>query len=237
MKNELPQVLALFPGVRSRLSGSSQQQVDIQKDLVRGGLFALFLIYALMAIPLKSYSQPLIIMSVIPFGTIGALAGHWILGIPVSMFSYFGIIALSGVVVNDSLILVDYINKERDEGIPLKKAVIDAARFRFRPILLTSLTTFAGLTPMLLETEMQAQFLIPMAVSLSFGILFATIITLILVPCVYLMLNDVKKMIFAAESSAWDRHPQDVGRQPVSDSSSSDDKEVAASLPDEGASA
>jgi multidrug efflux pump subunit AcrB len=156
-------------------------------------MLALFLIYALMAIPLRSYSQPLIIMSVIPFGIIGALFGHWLLGIPVSMMSYFGIIALAGVVVNDSLILVDFINKERAEGVPLSQAVLDGARIRFRPILLTSLTTFLGLAPItIFERSLQAQIVIPMAASLSFGIVFATVITLILIPSLYLILDDFK---------------------------------------------
>jgi multidrug efflux pump subunit AcrB len=194
MNQELPQVLANFPGVRSKLSGSSQQQVDIQKDLVRGGLLAVFLIYALMAIPLRSYAQPLIIMSVIPFGTIGALAGHLILDIPVSMTSYFGIIALAGVVVNDSLILVDFVNRERDAGTPLDKAVAIAARSRFRAILLTSLTTFLGLAPIaIFETSLQAQQVVPMAASLAFGILFATVITLLLIPSLYLIQDDFNK--------------------------------------------
>jgi multidrug efflux pump subunit AcrB len=143
-----------------------------------------------MAIPLRSYSQPLIIMSVIPFGTIGALVGHWILGIEVSMMSFFGIIALSGVVVNDSLILVDFVNRERTLGVPLIQAVNDAARKRFRAILLTSLTTFFGLIPIVLETSLQARIVIPMAASLAFGILFATIITLFLIPSLYLILDD-----------------------------------------------
>ena len=194
MNKELPQVLAHFPGVRSKLSGASQQQVEIQQDLVRGGLLAVFLIYALMAIPLKSYAQPLIIMSVIPFGTIGALIGHLILGIPVSMTSYFGIIALSGVVVNDSLILVDFVNRGRDAGVPLDEAVKDAARSRFRAILLTSLTTFLGLAPIaIFETSLQAQIVVPMAASLAFGILFATVITLFLIPTLYLILDDFKQ--------------------------------------------
>lgn len=194
MNKELPQVLAHFPGVRSKLSGASQQQVEIQQDLVRGGLLAVFLIYALMAIPLKSYAQPLIIMSVIPFGTIGALLGHLILGIPVSMTSYFGIIALSGVVVNDSLILVDFVNRERDAGVPLEQGVKNAAKSRFRAILLTSLTTFLGLAPIaIFETSLQAQLVVPMAASLAFGILFATVITLFLIPTLYLMLDDFKQ--------------------------------------------
>ena len=191
LRSELPEVLAQFPGVRSRLSGSSQAAQEVQGDLLAGAALALFLIYALMAIPLRSYAQPLLIMSVIPFGTIGALVGHWVLGIPISLLSYFGIIALSGVVVNDSLILVDYINKERERGIALAEAVVDAARVRFRPILLTSLTTFLGLAPItIFEKSTQAQLVVPMAASLAFGIVFATVITLILIPCLYLILDD-----------------------------------------------
>lgn len=192
MRSELPEVLAQFPGVRSRLSGSSQAQGEVQADLLAGAALALFLIYALMAIPLRSYAQPLLIMSVIPFGTIGALVGHWLLGIPISLLSYFGIIALSGVVVNDSLILVDYINKEKARGVPLSQAVVDGARVRFRPILLTSLTTFLGLAPItIFEKSTQAQLVVPMAASLAFGIVFATVITLILIPSLYLILDDL----------------------------------------------
>lgn len=194
LKKELPQVLAHFPGVRSRLSGNSLQAVEVQRDLIKGALLAVFLIYALMAIPLKSYSQPLIIMSVIPFGIIGALIGHLILGIPVSMVSYFGIIALAGVVVNDSLILVDFINREREAGMPLFQAVQDATKSRFRAILLTSLTTFLGLAPIaIFEKSLQAQLVVPMAASLAFGILFATVITLFLIPALYLILDDFKQ--------------------------------------------
>ena len=194
MSKELPQVLAAHPGVRSRLSGASQQAREAQGELARGAMFSLFMIFALIAIPLRSYSQPLIIMSVIPFGFIGAMIGHWVLGIPVSMTSFFGVIALSGVVVNDSLILVDFVNKERKVGVPLAQAVIDGARVRFRPILLTSLTTFLGLAPItLFETSLQAQLVIPMAASLAFGILFATVITLVLVPALYLVLDDFKQ--------------------------------------------
>jgi multidrug efflux pump subunit AcrB len=194
MNKELPEVLANYPGVRSRLSGVSLQQVEVQRDLLRGGVLAIFLIYALMAIPLKSYAQPLIIMSVIPFGIIGALIGHLILGIPVSMTSYFGIIALSGVVVNDSLILVDFVNREREADVPLNEAVGRAAKTRFRAILLTSLTTFLGLAPIaIFETSLQAQLVVPMAASLAFGILFATVITLFLIPVLYLLLDDFGK--------------------------------------------
>jgi multidrug efflux pump subunit AcrB len=147
-----------------------------------------------MAIPLKSYIQPLIVMAVIPFGFVGAVIGHIFMGMELSIMSLCGIIALSGAVVNDSLVLVDYVNRHRAEDCGLVDAVWHAGAARFRPILLTSLTTFAGLMPMLLETDMQARFLIPMAVSLGFGILFATTITLILVPSVYLMLEDIRRV-------------------------------------------
>jgi multidrug efflux pump subunit AcrB len=200
IEKELPEVLAQYPGVRHRLSGASQAQQEVQQDLVKGAFFAVFLIYALMAIPLRSYTQPIIIMSVIPFGTIGAFVGHWILGIEVSMMSFFGIIALAGVVVNDSLILVDFVNRERRLGVPLVQAVTDAASKRFRAILLTSLTTFFGLVPIVLETSLQAQIVIPMAASLAFGILFATVITLFLIPSLYLILEDLGRWWRAAWS-------------------------------------
>ena len=156
-----------------------------------GFALALFAIYALLAIPTKSYLQPLIIMGVIPFGVIGAIFGHWVMGHPMSMMSLMGVIALSGVVVNDSLILVNYINNKVRAGSDLESAVLAGGTRRFRPILLTSLTTFFGLAPMLMETSVQAQEIIPMAVSLAFGIIFATVITLLLVPCLYLILADL----------------------------------------------
>jgi multidrug efflux pump subunit AcrB len=212
---ELPEVLQQFPGVRHRLSGSSLALQEVQHDLILGAVFALFLIYALMAIPLKSYAQPLIIMSVIPFGAIGALAGHWIIGIEVSMMSFFGIIALAGVVVNDSLILVDFINRERAIGIPLIQAVMDAAGKRFRAIVLTSLTTFFGLVPIVLEPSLQARIVIPMAVSLAFGILFATVITLFLIPSLYLILDDLRKWLLAAWEHLRSRPSQRLEHHPV----------------------
>jgi multidrug efflux pump subunit AcrB len=157
-------------------------------------IMAMFLIYALLAIPLKSYVQPLIIMSVIPFGIIGAVFGHWITGINFSLMSAFGVIALAGVVVNDSLVLTDFINRaRREDGMSVEEAVVQSGVQRFRPVLLTSLTTFFGLVPILLERSLQAQFIIPMATSLAFGILFATVITLFLIPILYLMLFNVRE--------------------------------------------
>ena len=138
--------------------------------------------YILLAIPFRSYIQPLVVMSAIPFGIIGAIIGHLLLGMNFTILSTIGIVALSGVVVNDSLVLVDFINRYHRKGYSIQDAAIESGQARFRPILLTSITTFVGLTPLLLEKSLQAQFLIPMAVSLGFGVLFSTFITLILVP-------------------------------------------------------
>ena len=153
-------------------------------------IVAMFLIYALIAIPLHSYAQPLVIMSVIPFGAIGAVIGHILMGRALSMFSMFGLIALSGVVVNDSLIMVDFINKARAQGVALRQAVIESGTARFRAIILTSFTTAAGLLPIMLESSPQAQAVIPTAISIGFGIIFATVITLFLIPALYLLQED-----------------------------------------------
>lgn len=181
-----------FPGVRLELSGASLEEAELVKRMIFTAMLALFGIYALMAIPLKSYLQPLIIMGVIPFGMIGALIGHFLVGIPFSALSVYGIIALAGVVVNDSIILVDFINKSIEQGKDVFSAVVEAGTERFRAIMLTSLTTFFGLLPILIEDSLSAQFVTPMAVSLGFGIMFATVITLILIPCLYLVLAEFK---------------------------------------------
>jgi multidrug efflux pump subunit AcrB len=178
--------------VNYRTDGGTAEQQSIVQDMARGMVLAIFGIYALLAVPLKSYTQPLIIMGVIPFGVIGAVFGHWLIGIPLNFLSILGIIALSGVVVNDSIVVVDFVNQARKEGVPMLDAVLNAGAQRFRAIMLTSLTTFFGLVPILLETSMQAQFLIPMATSLAFGIVFATVITLFLIPSLYIMLEDFK---------------------------------------------
>ncbi|MFW8589534.1 efflux RND transporter permease subunit [Glaciecola sp. 2405UD65-10] len=192
VKNVIPEMLERYPNVVFKLQGNSREQAEAMVSLAQGFLFALLAIYALMAIPLKSYSQPIIIMSVIPFGLVGAIIGHLILGHAVSVLSICGIIALSGVVVNDSLIMVDFVNRARKEGYSLMDAVLSAGTQRFRAIILTSLTTFMGLLPIVFEKSLQAQIVIPMAISLAFGILFATVITLLLVPSLYLILDDFK---------------------------------------------
>jgi len=181
-----------YPAVKVQFSGESEEMGTLMKSLGIGFVVALFGIYALLAVPLRSYAQPFIIMGVIPFGIIGAVVGHIVLDLSFSMMSFFGVIALSGVVVNDSLIMVDFINSALARGERLLDAVVDSGCLRFRAILLTSLTTFFGLLPMLLEESLQAQFVIPMAVSLGFGIIFATVITLILIPCMYMVLEDAR---------------------------------------------
>lgn len=181
-----------YAGVTWSKSGSQKDQEEMVSAMIRGFILALIGIYALMAIPFKSYSQPLMVMSAIPFGLIGAVLGHMLLGLDISLLSLSGMIAVAGVVVNDNLVLVDYINRQREAGVELTRAIRDAGAARFRPIVLTSLTTFAGLTPLMLERSVQAQFLIPMAVSLAFGVMFATVVSLLLVPASYYILEDVK---------------------------------------------
>ncbi len=184
-----------YPTISISQSGEAEQRAKSMKSLIKGFVFSIILIYILIAIPLKSYVKPLIIMSVIPFGIIGALLGHYLMGIPVSILSVFGILALSGVVVNDSLVLVCRVDDLKAEGASMLDACRRAGADRFRAILLTSLTTFFGLAPLLLETEVQAQFLKPMAASLAFGILFATIITLFLLPMLMLIAKDIKNQL------------------------------------------
>jgi multidrug efflux pump subunit AcrB len=193
-RDVLPRLLADYRGLTYSLEGEQQQQRETLAGLKQSFLLALFLIYALLAVPFGSYLQPAIVMSAVPFGIIGAVAGHVLMGFNLTVLSMFGIVALTGVVVNDSLVLVDFINRSYRAGTPLKTAIREAGEKRFRPILLTSLTTFAGLTPLLLEKSLQAQFLIPMATSLAFGVLFATVIILILVPVAYFILEDVKAL-------------------------------------------
>lgn len=193
LKVFLDQLVAQYPGVTHSLEGEAKEQRESFGSLGWALLFVFFIIYALLAIPFKSYIQPLIVMSVIPFGLIGSVIGHWIMSMELTIMSLLGMLALIGVVVNDSLVLVDYINKQRAKGGELMNAVLTAGAARFRPVMLTSITTFFGLMPLLFEQQTQAQFLIPMAVSLGFGIVFATLITLILVPVNYLLVEKVQR--------------------------------------------
>ncbi len=186
----LPGLLERFPEIEYTLEGEQREQSDTLGAMRRGGMLALLAIYALLAIPLRSYTQPLLIMLAIPFGLIGAIVGHILLGTILSMSSLMGMVALAGVVVNDSLVLVSYINQQRADGVAAIEAIRDAGAARFRPILLTSLTTFAGLLPIITHTGFAAALLRPMAISLAFGVLFGTIVTLIAVPAAYAILED-----------------------------------------------
>jgi len=185
----LPQLRADFPGITWTFEGSQAEMRESTATLYGGFGLALVVIYSLLAVAFGSYLQPLIVLSAIPFGVVGAVIGHMALGFDLSLISLMGMIALSGVVVNDSLIMIDYANRRR-KAEPAFNAIHEAGIRRFRPILLTTLTTFCGLTPVILETSRQAAYLIPMAVSLGFGIVFATAIILVIVPCLYMVLED-----------------------------------------------
>jgi multidrug efflux pump subunit AcrB len=193
--NFIPELLRKFPKVQSELSGSIQEEMDGLNSQIRDGAISFLIVFSLLAIPLKSYSQAAMIMVVIPFGVIGSVFGHFILDMDLSALSLMGILAASGVVVNDSLVMVDYVNNARKSGVKLKDAVIHAGTKRFRAIMLTSITTFIGLVPIIFfEVSAQAQIVIPMAISLAFGVLFATIVTLVLIPSLYLIIEDIKKI-------------------------------------------
>ena len=194
-KEILPGLQERFPGLAFSFGGKQKDRKESMLALTRGMATALLLLYVLLAVVFRSYVQPAIIMTAIPFGIVGAVMGHLIMGYSLSLVSFFGIVALSGVVVNDSLVLIDLANRKRSLGQNGYAAMVNATVSRFRPILLTTLTTFFGLMPMIFETSRQARFLIPMAISLGFGILFATAITLVLVPSLYLILQDVGGLV------------------------------------------
>jgi len=202
----LPEVLAKYPSIVYTFQGMQEAQQESLAGLQIGFSIGLLGIFALLAIPLRSYIQPLIIMTAIPFGLVGAVWGHLLMGVSISVMSMFGLVALSGVVVNDSLIMVTFINQKRQQATDLSTAVRQAGVARFRAILLTSLTTFFGLLPLMLQGGFEAAFLLPMAISLGFGVLFATLITLIIVPTTYMLLEDMKQTlrnIFSLNESAF----------------------------------
>ena len=195
----LPELARAYPGLAYGYQGRQADMKESMQSLVGGFALAMLAIYFLLAIPFRSYSQPLIVMIAIPFGIVGAILGHLLMGYNLSLMSMMGIVALSGVVVNDSLVLIDFANRQQRDGASPAEAIRIAGLRRFRHIVLTTLTTFGGLAPMIFETSRQARFMIPMALSLGFGILFATVITLILVPCLYLLIEDMHQ---------WVRHGQ-----------------------------
>ena len=188
----LPALAADHPGLVYSFEGQRRDQEEMMKSLVKGTLIVLLLIYALLAVTFRSYVQPSLIMLSIPFGIGGAVVAHFFLGMNLTMLSMIGMMALTGVVVNDSIVIIDFVNEARRQGMPLREAILHAGPVRFRPILLTSSTTFLGLVPILSEKSLQAQFLIPMCVSLAYGVLFATTVTLFIVPAAYLAIEDVK---------------------------------------------
>jgi multidrug efflux pump subunit AcrB len=196
----IQEILKDYPRVTYSLEGAQREQSEAAGSLVPMFGVALFVIFALLAIPLRSYSQPLIIMSVIPFAFVGAIWGHQImktfdLVAGLAMMSVMGFIAASGVVVNSSLVLVHNVNRRIGSGMDMKEAVLEAAVSRCRPIVLTSMTTFVGLMPLMFNRSVQAQFLVPMATSLAFGVLFATLVTLLVVPSAYMVLEDLKSLV------------------------------------------
>jgi multidrug efflux pump subunit AcrB len=195
---ELKQLSADYPGLSYSREGRSGDMAESMANLSKAMFFVLLLIFAILAIPFKSFTQPLVVMSAIPFGLVGAVIGHMIMGYHISMISLMGFVALAGVVVNDSLVMIDFINRSRAEGKSMREAVMVSGKRRFRPIILTSLTTFFGLMPMIMETSLQARFLIPMAIGLGFGVLFATGITLLLIPSLYLIHEDIMRLFSGA---------------------------------------
>jgi multidrug efflux pump subunit AcrB len=197
----LPELQNKYPGLTYSFEGRQADRRESIQSLMRGLLVALVVIFAMLAVPLNSYIQPVIIMMAIPFGIVGAVLGHLIMGYSLSVLSMFGVVALSGVVVNDSLVLIDFANRKERTGMNRRDAIHQAGIHRFRPIILTTLTTFGGLSPMIFETSRQARFLIPMALSLGYGILFATMITLVLVPSLYLIVEDIRQLIRMRSSS------------------------------------
>ncbi|MBL4866321.1 MAG: efflux RND transporter permease subunit [Pseudomonadales bacterium] len=203
MQEKVEELLVQYPNIEYSLEGEVREQRESFQSLTWGFIAVLFIMYGLLAIPFGSYSQPIIIMSIIPFGAAGAVIGHWIMGMDLTIMSMMGMLALTGVVVNDSLVLVDFINKQLIAGHLLVDAIRIAGVARFRPVLLTSLTTFVGLMPLIFEESTQAQFLIPMAVSLGFGVMIATGVTLILVPVNYLILEDIKRGVRKGVGLIW----------------------------------
>ncbi len=205
-RDSLPALMDRYIGLEYSFEGANRDEAESSSAIGRGFVLALIGIFVLLAMAFRSYLQPVIVMSAIPFGMVGAIVGHLLLGYKMSFVSLFGIVALSGVVVNDSLVLIDAANRYHREGMSKRDAIIRAGQRRFRPIVLTSLTTFLGLAPMILETSLQARFIIPMAISLGFGILFATVIILLLVPAVFLVIEDLRDWL--ADRFGGAEHPE-----------------------------
>jgi multidrug efflux pump subunit AcrB len=199
--NFLPEIEERFPGLKIGVSGNAESEERFMGELVSLFAIALFVMYALIAVAFRSYWLPLLVMTAIPFGFMGAVYGHWLFGVSMAMFSYFGIGAAAGVVVNDNLVLVDYIERLRKEGKQAADAVVTAGVARFRPILLTSVTTFVGLMPIMAERSTDAQFLKPAVLSLAFGVLFALFVSLLMVPALYCVGDDINALLTRLKAS------------------------------------
>ena len=194
-KGELATILNQYQDINFELGGEPKEQAEQLEDIAYKFAIAIFAIYVLLSIPLKSYFKPLIVLAAIPYGMVGAILGHLLFGVNLAVLSLLGVVALSGVVVNDSLLLVVFINRKMEEGFAVKDAIVDSVRTRFRPVVLTSITTFLGIMPLLFNQSTQVLFLKPMAISLGVGILFATTIILLLVPISYIIINDFIKLV------------------------------------------
>lgn len=194
LQADLENVGALFPGVSLAFGGERERMQEARSSLIASFLTACLVIYGILALVFRSYVQPVIIMAAVPFGLVGAALGHLVMGYPLTSLSWIGLIALSGVVVNDSLILIEFINRSRARGLPIQDAILEGGRVRLRPILLTSITTILGLMPLLAAHAFEAQMIIPIAISLSYGLAFATVLTLLIVPCFYFILDDLQKI-------------------------------------------
>lgn len=193
-------------GVKIILKGRAEEQAETGKDMRLGALIGLTLIYIILAWVFGSYSWPVAVILAIPLGISGAILGHWLLGLNLTMLSLFGFFGLSGIVINDAIILVTFYRELRKEGLPIKQAIVDASCLRLRAVMLTSLTTVAGLLPLLFETSLQAQFLIPMAVSISFGLAYATVLILFVIPTLISLIEEWREKLGKAP----------VGSSPVS---------------------
>ena len=198
-KTLVPEMQSRFPQVGIRWEGQREQSNESVGSLMVGFGVAILAMYVLLVLQFRSYIQPLLILAIVPFGMIGAVWGHAVLGIPLTLFSMFGLVALSGVVINDSIVLIDFINKRVRDGIGITDALMQAGERRFRPIMLTSMTTIAGLIPLMLERSFQAQLMIPMAASLAFGLSLATFLVLILVPVFYMLYFRMTQLTNTAE--------------------------------------
>ena len=209
----LPKLHERFPRVEIEFGGASEQQAETLTSMLVGFLLALVGIYAILSLLFGSYIQPIIIMFLIPVGFAGAVLGHVVVGIPIQIFSLFGMVGLTGIVVNDALVLIDFVNRARKQGMSPLQAARAAGRIRFRAVFLTTVTTVAGLLPLLLETSLTAKFLIPMAISIAAGVTTATILTLFVVPCLYAIVEDVRAFYFPPpgddRASAADPTPAD----------------------------